>query len=79
MCLTFMCVMFVFIADTFIIITYLDRYSLYCSSPNLVTSIYEVTPFCVISGNLYSYNFKDNSNTVDNNERIQLRKHAIKQ
>ena len=37
-------------AEFFVLVTYMDRPSLYCSSPNLLDSLYEVTPFCVITG-----------------------------
>ena len=38
-------------AGFFVLVTYMDRSSLYCSSPNLFDSLLKVTPFCVITGN----------------------------
>ena len=34
----------------FVMVTYMDRSSLYCSDMNLIQSITNITPFCVISG-----------------------------
>ena len=37
-------------AGFFVLVTYMDHSSLYCSSPNLLDSLLEVTSFCVITG-----------------------------
>lgn len=39
-------------AATLLIISYIDRASLYCTSQNLLSSLVEQTPFCVITGNI---------------------------
>lgn len=42
--------MYLIHAGIFIVVTYFDRPSLYCTSRNLLESLVEIAPFCVISG-----------------------------
>ena len=46
------------VAGFFVLISYSNRSNLYCSSINLIESLEVVTPFCVISGELYLNNIK---------------------
>ena len=42
--------MIICFADFFAIVTLIGRTSLFCSTPNLLTSFFRVTSYCVITG-----------------------------
>lgn len=47
-----MCLIYVYFAAFFAVISFIDPKSLYCTGPDWITSLNQSTPFCAISGNI---------------------------